>query len=328
MVDLPFRVWVSAATIFLAVALATVSLTLFFEWAQDRRRRRGLVQQLERLDHDLAETGSNAVFRQSGQALRGWAQGLGARFTHLRNVETLIEQSAIGWTVQTYLVLSGGFAMAFGFATLVMGVPALITVLAAVGGASLPYLHLRRKRARRMDAFEENLPEAIDLLGRAIRAGHPLTSGLKMVAEEAPEPISGEFRRVFEELRFGLGFEDSMLGMADRIPLVDVRIFVTAVMIQREVGGNLAEILDKLSYVIRQRFSILRQLRTYTAQGRMSGYILGGLPIFLGLVLFVLNPDNMKSFVQHPFGRVMLMVALVLQILGYMWISRIVKIEV
>jgi tight adherence protein B len=204
----------------------------------------------------------------------------------------------------------------------------LFGLLGVLAGAATPYLYVRHKRTRRMRGFEEQLPEAIDLLGRALRAGHPLSAGLKMVGEESPEPIAGEFRRVFEEQRFGLAFEDSLLGMADRIPLVDVRIFVTAVLIQREVGGNLAEILDKLADVIRQRFSIMRQLRTFTAQGRMSGYILGGLPVFLGLVLLLINRDNMIAFLTHPLGKMMMTVAVVMQTVGYLWIQKIVKIDV
>ena len=129
-----------------------------------------------------------------------------------------------------------------------------------------------------MGQFEEMLPEAIDLLGRAIRAGHPLSAGLKMVADETTEPIASEFRRTFEEQRFGLPFEDALLAMADRVSLIDVRILTTAILIQREVGGNLAEVLDNLANVIRVRFTIRRQLRVYTAQGRFSGYVLAAAP--------------------------------------------------
>lgn len=328
MVDMRLSTWIVAGLAFLAVALATISATLLIEWFAERRRRRGFVGQLERLDRDVSAGATGSILRPTRGAVQGWTQRLSGRFSHFRKVEGMIEQAALGWTVQTYLVLCVGLAVALGLTTTVLGTPPLVRVIATIFGANLPYMYLRRRRAKRMAAFEENLPESIDLLGRAIRAGHPLTAGLRMVGDEAPEPISGEFRRVSEELRFGLGFEDSLLGMADRIPLVDVRIFVTAVLIQREVGGNLAEILDKLSDVIRQRFSIMRQLRTYTAQGRMSGYILGGLPIFLGLVLYVLNPENMTNFVLHPLGKIVLSVALVLQMAGYFWISRIVKIEV
>ena len=169
-------------------------------------------------------------------------------------------------------------------------------------GALLPYVHMRRKRSARLRAIEAQLPESIDLLGRAIRAGHPLSSGLKMVADEVQEPIAGEFRRAFEEQRFGLPFEDALLAMADRITLVDVRILVTAILIQREVGGNLAEVLDNLASVIRARFVIRRQLRTYTAQGRISGYVLAVLPIAVGTIIYLLNPGYMVVLFTDPHG--------------------------
>jgi tight adherence protein B len=165
-------------------------------------------------------------------------------------------------------------------------------------------------------------------MGRAIRAGHPLSSGLKMVADEAAEPISGEFRRIFEEQRFGMPFDDTMLGLADRVPMVDTRILVTAILIQREVGGNLAEVLDKIASVIRERFQIRRQLRTYTAQGRMSGYVLGGLPIAVGFALFAINPDYIGTLFREPIGHLMLGAAAVLQVTGYMWIRKITNIEI
>ena len=148
-------------------------------------------------------------------------------------------------------------------------------------GAVLPTLYVRWRRNRGLYQFEEMLPESMDLVGRALRAGHPLSAGLKMAADDGAEPVASEFRRVFEEQRFGLPLQDSLLGMADRINLVDVRILVTAILIQREVGGNLAEILDNLSAVIRARFTIRRQIKVYTAQGRMTGYLLALLPFLL-----------------------------------------------
>jgi tight adherence protein B len=137
----------------------------------------------------------------------------------------------------------------------------LVMATVAGVGAALPFLYVRRKRNAAAGPVRGAAPEAVDLVGRAIRAGHPLGAGLRMVAEEMPDPIRTEFRQVFEEQRFGLAFEEALFGMADRVPLVDVRILVTAILIQREVGGNLAEILDKLSHIIRQRFQIRRQLR-------------------------------------------------------------------
>jgi tight adherence protein B len=172
------------------------------------------------------------------------------------------------------------------------------------------------------------LPEAIDLLGRAIRAGHPLSAGMKMVADETRDPIASEFRRTHDENRFGLPFEDAILAMADRVNLVDVRILVTAILIQREVGGNLAEVLDNLSTVIRARFTIRRQLRVYTAQGRFSGYVLSLLPIATGFAIYSLNPSYMMLLFTDPMGKLMVATAIIFQIIGFLWIRKIVDIEI
>jgi len=242
--------------------------------------------------------------------------------------ERSLEQAAVQWTPQSFIMISVGLAMG---AALVMAVvfPVLPAVLlaAAVAG-SLPYFHIRRKVKRRLAALEEQLPEAIDLIGRAMRAGHPLSAGLKMASEETPEPLSGELRRVFEEQRFGMPFEDAILGMCDRVNLIDVRILVTAILVQRDVGGNLAEVLDKISYVIRQRFTIRRQLRVYTAQGRFSGIVLALLPIAVGSALFFINRPYMITLFFDPIARYFLILAVILQILGYFWIRKIVDIEI
>src|SRR4029079_17015710 len=171
--------------------------------------------------------------------------------------------------------------------------------------SSLPTLYVRWRRNRRLNQFEEVLPESIDLIGRALRAGHPLSSGFQMAADDGAQPVASELRRVFEEQRFGLPLQDSLLGMADRISLVDVRILVTAILIQREVGGNLAEILDNLSKVVRARFTIRRQIKVYTAQGRMTGYLLPLLPFFLFTILYWVNPEYMSVLFRDPIGKML-----------------------
>ncbi|MET0396550.1 MAG: type II secretion system F family protein [Longimicrobiaceae bacterium] len=318
--------WAGAGVAFLAVALGTLSLTLLFEWARESRRQKQVAEQLRRLATEgFGAEATASLYRRSGRESR-WVRSLARRLPRLGDVSTLIEQADLTWGVQTYLTLSAGLALALGLAVFIP-TRSLLALPPAGLGALLPYLYLRRKRAQRLHAFEEHLPEAIDLLGRALRAGHPFPSGLRMVAEEAMEPNATEFRRVFEEQRFGMPLDESLYALADRIPLVDVRIFISAVLIQREVGGNLAEILDKLSSVIRSRFTLQRQLRVITAQGRMSGYILAALPVALGFVLFVLNPEAMMLFVSHPAGRLLMLFAGMMQIVGFVWIRRIVDIK-
>ncbi|MEO7476271.1 MAG: type II secretion system F family protein, partial [Gemmatimonadales bacterium] len=240
----------------------------------------------------------------------------------------MLEQAGSSLSLARFLVISVGLSLALGMGTLVLTLQWIPATAAAAFGAMLPYLVFRHKRNRRFYKFEELLPEAIDMLARAIRAGHPLSSGLKMVADEAGEPVASEFRRTHEEHRFGLAFEDAMLAMADRVRIVDVRILVTAILIQREVGGNLAEVLDNLSHVIRARFTIRRQLRVYTAQGRFSGYVLAVLPIAVGAAVYSLNPSYIMLLFTDPLGKLLVLGAFVFQLIGFLWIRKIVNIEI
>ena len=194
--------------------------------------------------------------------------------------------------------------------------------------AAMPYFYLMRARTVRLRAFEEQFPESIDLLTRAIRAGHPLASGMRMVADEGPPAVADEFRQTFEEQRFGLPFADALLGMVDRVNLVDVRIFAIAVLIQREVGGNLAEILDNLADTIRGRFYIRRQLRVYTAQGRLSGYALAALPVFVGVCTFLIQREYMMLLFTTAIGKLLVFTAILLQFFGVIWIRNIINIDI
>ena len=195
-------------------------------------------------------------------------------------------------------------------------------------GFALPFLFLRVKRTKRMNKFEEEFPEALDLMSRALKAGHAFATGLKMVADEMAEPVGPEFRKTFDEQNFGLPLKDALASLTERMPLIDVRFFSTAVLIQRETGGNLSEILENLAAVVRERFKILRQVRVYTAHGRMTGYVLLALPAFLAVALSFINPEHMQLLFQEHIGHILLASAIVMQIVGYIWIKQVVKIEV
>jgi tight adherence protein B len=202
-----------------------------------------------------------------------------------------------------------------------------LMVGAAVGFA-IPFMVLRYKRNKRLHTFEEQFPEALDLISRALKAGHALATGLKMVAEEMPEPVGPEFRKTFDEQNFGLPLKDALENLTVRVPSLDVRFFATAVLIQRETGGNLSEILDNLAHVVRERFKILRQVRVYTAHGRLTGYVLLALPAFLAVALMFINPEHMNLLFRERMGQQMLIAALVMQVIGYFWIKKVIKIEV
>jgi tight adherence protein B len=195
-------------------------------------------------------------------------------------------------------------------------------------GGSVPFLVLKVKRSRRMSKFEEQFPEALDLIARALKAGHAFATGLKMAADELEAPVGPEFRKTFDEQNFGLPLKDALENLTHRIPLLDVRFFATAVLIQRETGGNLSEILENLSHVVRERFKILRQVRVYTAHGRLTGYVLLALPAFLSVALMFINPEHMNLLFRERMGQMMLLGAIVMQTFGFLWIKQIVKIEV
>jgi len=213
------------------------------------------------------------------------------------------------------------FARIFNFYTIVALAMGIIV-------AMVPMSVVMFKRLRRLRQFEERFPETLDLLGRAVRAGHAFTTGLEMVAKESLEPLASEFRKTFEEQNFGLPLRDALINMTERVPLVDVRFFVTALMIQKETGGNLAEILDELARLIRDRFRIYREVQVKTAQGRLTAIILICLPPAMMLVLEFLNPSYLQMLFDDPMGHTMLGVAVALQILGSFILWKIVHIEV
>lgn len=195
-------------------------------------------------------------------------------------------------------------------------------------GFFLPYSYASMKRQKRFAKFDELFPEAIDTLARAVRAGHAFTTALEMITNEVNEPIAGEFRQLYEEQKFGMPVRDALLNLTQRVPSVDVKFFVTAVMLQRETGGNLAEILDNLSYVIRERFKIQRQVRVYTAQGRLTMALLMGMPPIIVVVMMGLNPGFIRPLFVDPIGHALLVGGITLQTVGYFVIRKIIRIQV
>jgi len=328
-VDIPSGVWLPALIAFLTVALGTISLIFLWEWFQENQRKRQMVDHLRSLANEpVGGPGIGSSVFRSAVLQSPWLRPIITRIPQLADAELILQQAGLSWSLQTLFLLSIGMAVALGSMVLVLTSSLPIGVLGTAVGALLPNLYVRRKRTKRLNAFEELLPESIDLVGRALRAGHPLSAGFKMAADDGPEPVAGEFRRIFEEQRFGLPLQDSLLALTDRVNLVDVRILVTAILIQREVGGNLAEILDNLAAVVRARFTIRRQIRVYTAQGRMTGYLLSALPIILFSILYMINGQYMSILFTDPIGKMLIGVAISMQFIGFLWIRKIIKIEI
>lgn len=320
------------APILVGLAIATfVAVVASLVWEQVRgwRQKRQVQDQLRRLSSDAEVESTDAVslLREERSEQFGWLEPLIRWLPHRRDLQQLLDQADMSWSVEGYLVLTGGVSLTAGVVGLVVSRSAGLALVAAFSGAFVPYFMLRRKRSKRLGEFEENFSEAIDLLARSIKAGHALSTGLKVVVEEAPEPVCTEFRQVFEEQRYGMPLRESLLGLAGRIDLLDVRMFTTSVLIQRESGGNLAEILDGLSELIRERFRFRRQIKVHTAHGRMTGYVLAGAPIAAGVLLWSIDPEYMRPLFTEDLGQKMVGFALGWQLIGFYVIRRILQIE-
>jgi tight adherence protein B len=240
----------------------------------------------------------------------------------------LIEQAGVRATPSAIVVMSLVAAAMFGFAAQLFIRQPFAPAIATALGACAPFGWLRHRRSVRLKRFEEMFPEALDLLSRAIRAGHAFQTAMGMVADEVRDPVGPEFKKAFDQQNFGLPLRDALNGLSNRIAILDVRFFVTAVLIQRDTGGNLAEILDNLAHVVRERFKIRRQIRVHTAHGRFTGWVLLALPAALAVALSIINPDHMQLLFRERIGQMMIMGAIVMQTVGYVWIRQVIKIEV
>lgn len=227
-----------------------------------------------------------------------------------------------------FLAICGGFFLVGLVAIVVAPIPVLLAPIGGVMLAALPVAWLAWKRKRRLGIFGKQVPGALELLSRSLRSGHSLAAGFHLVATEMPEPIAREFGRVFEEQNLGIPLEEALSDMADRIPNMDIRFFATAVILQRSTGGDLAEILDKIGHLVRERLQILGQVQALTGEGRLSGVVLLALPPVLFLVMLYLNKDYIMMLFTEPLGRKMLVFALVTQLIGALAIRKIITIKV
>jgi tight adherence protein B len=241
-------------------------------------------------------------------------------------ISDVVARSGMKTTVGT-VVLATIFGVTVTMEVASIWLPWWVALASGAGAGFLPYLYVRRAATKRLGLFEEQFPEAIDLIARALRAGHALPTALQMVGDEISEPIGSEFRLLFDHQNFGMSLPDALKAFGKRVPLIDARFFVTAVLTQREMGGNLSEVLDKLSAVIRDRFKDKRQVRAVSAHGRITGVVLGFLPPAVAAVLLIVAPDHVRLLVDDPLGVRMVLTGLVLQVIGVLIIRRIVNVE-
>ncbi len=244
------------------------------------------------------------------------------------SLRKMLDQADLHITVSRLLMLSLMAGLLAALAVSMLTISTLLMVVCGAVAAAAPFLHIMYKRKRRLNAFLEHLPDALELIARALQAGHAFAESLHMVSTEMPEPIATEFRKTYEEQNLGLSLKLALENLSERVPLLDLRFCITAIMIQRETGGNLAEILEKVSMTIRERFRILEDLNTLTTSSRMSAWILCGLPVFVALAVTVMNPDYMSVLWRDPRGHNLLYAAGGMQITGMLIIRKILKIKI
>ena len=293
----------------------------------DRGRRRRLEKRLRFLQGlEGRPTQESLLKSQDLSRLSGLNEWL-KKFKGLDSLRDLMAQAHVEWPLGMLLLISlilGALGLSLGYFRL--GVPGALAGLAL--GMALPVYVLRLKKKARLKKFEKQLPEALDLLARGLKAGHAFSSGLQLVAQEMPNPLGLEFYKAFKEYNYGLDVNSALKNMCQRVDLKDLKFFTTAVMIQRETGGNLTEILEKISALIRERFKLRNQIKALTAEGRLSGMILLLLPPLLALAMFRINPDYILVLKNHPLGRTIAMAAVGFQLMGMLVIRKIVNLKV
>jgi tight adherence protein B len=314
-------------TTFVACLLIVLGVYWLFIVMPEDRAGRSLRRRLRPDRVEAPGTGTLTRKAPPLSALRGFDGLLGNSSHVLRPLRLMVERSGLPITIELLLVSSliGGL-LAFLIVLMLTGLR-WVAGIAAGAVAVLPFIIVRIIESRRVQQFEDQFPQAIDLIASSLRAGHAFTTGVQMVADEVQDPLGAEFRLLYEHQNYGMPMPDALKAFARRVPLLDARFFITAVLTQREAGGNLAEVLDNLSEVIRERSRVKRQVRVASAHGRITGWILSAMPPILAGVMTVVAPDHMRTFVNDPMGVRMIIAALILQVVGTLAIRRIVNVE-
>jgi len=251
-----------------------------------------------------------------------------ARMSFTPRLQTVLDQANVPWSASQLLVNLTLIASILLACLVVAQLPILAAAAISGGVYIVPIMYLIYRRRKRVKKLVQQLPDVFELLSQALRAGHSLASGMQVIANELPDPASTEFGRVFHEQNLGLKIEDALVNLADRMSVLDVRFFVTAVLIQRQTGGDLAEVLDKISDVIRDRIKLHGTVQALTAEGRLSGYVLLALPVCVFLAMLKINYDYAMVLVNHPTGQMMAMFAIVSMIMGWVMIKKIINIKI
>ena len=319
--------------VFLVIFAAVALLLILFATATDKDSKRTL----SRLDAIRLGPNSSGptkddplIVRRSQDLLSSipWLDRLLQRLDLAARLRLLLYQADMNWTAGRLLLSSVLAGLVCGYLVGLRTDSYVLSFIFMIFAGHVPFMYVLRNRGKRFDLLKQRLPDALDLMVSAIRAGHSFSSAMGMAARESPEPIKREFRQCYDEQNFGLDLRVAMTNLAYRVPTRDIRMISAAILIQKETGGNLTEILDKVATLIREDFRLQRQVRVHTAQGRLTGWILSLLPVLLGIGLYLVNPEQMSILWQRPIGLKLMYGSIVMTVLGALIIRRIVRIEI
>ena len=320
------------AQIFILLVFATVALLMqglvvpvFGESAKTRKKLKKRIAEIESASEE--ESISSLLREKYLRRLSPLERRLES-LPAMEAVATQIEQAGHKFLAYRLVLLSLAIGVTALLASWAYSRMPVVAIVAALLATYLPFMKISIDRVKRMRAFEEQLPDAIDTMKRALRAGHPLGATLKLVADEMDDPVAGEFELTFGEINYGNDVRRAMLGLLSRVPSVTVMALVTSILVQKETGGNLSEILEKISAVIRGRFRFQRKVQTYSAEGRMSAWVLALVPLTLFVALWLTSPDYLSGLLEDPRGRNMIAYGGVSGVVGIFWIRKILRIEV
>lgn len=320
-------IWLFVLLVFGAVFLLLQG-TVVPVFSESRKMRKRIESRLQQVGSASAQKELNSLLREKYLRNLSPLERTLESLPGMEGLSRMIEQS--GQETPAYKAVLTSLALGIGAA--IFSWIALrmwqVSMLAGVVGLLIPYFTIARRRAQRLAKFEEQMPEAIDVIQRALKAGHPFNQCLKLVAEDMDQPIAREFDLTFSDMSYGSDARRALLGLLERIPSVSVMALVTAVIVQRETGGNLADNLVRISGVIRGRFRFQRRVKTLSAEGRLSGWVLALMPLVLFAVLWFLHPEYVARLTQHPKGPLLIALAAGMAMIGILWIRRLVRIEV
>ncbi len=278
-------------------------------------------------NHDLDRNAYQGILKNRYATNQSPLNQLLFKLTLTKKLDALLLHSGELWTIAKFFKMTALSAVVAGFVCILLNFNFAIVLMAALLATLLPLMYVLRSKNNRLAKFEEQLPEAIDTICRSLKAGHAFNSAFTLVGEELADPIATEFRITMEENNLGININEAMQNLAERVPLTDLKFFVVAVLIQRETGGNLAEILGNISNIIRERFKLRRQIGVMTAEGRLSAKILGAMPIVMLLLMSTLNPTYAPLMFNSPTGIYSLKVGAVMMLLGFVWMRSIINIK-